>query len=289
MDLKRFADRTEFIEHLKESGTIVWASGPGSDLPNDSAGGRQLLRAEADGSVTAVDGLSPVPSGLVVSEDLYRVLNVELAQEDSEFRRLSSRPSTRAFVFLDISDFSKMPSGGQLLVVSALIRLVADPQQWASYSSKGKFCNWVSAQLCIGDGYVYVLPGGLEAIYFAGFLAQLIETRAMQQRIPEFHFRIGAHVGPVRCFWDPGRKDWNYVGDGINGGSRVLSAIGKETDDVVYVSSAVRQCLLEDRTAMDLVFPHLENKGRKVDKHGQPWRVYQLNHGGLIRMVEDTY
>jgi hypothetical protein len=95
---------------------------------------------------------------------------------------------------------------------------------------------------------------------------------------------VPVHYGPVYSFWDPGRKDWNDIGDGINGGQRVLAAVGKETDDVVFISGEVRQQL----TAMDRgdspypqILAALHNRGRKADKHGNPWRVYEVNHTGL--------
>src|SRR5439155_21171504 len=95
----------------------------------------------------------------------------------------------------------------------------------------------LEAQICIGDGYIYVFSEPDRAAYFAGCLAYLIELQVARERLPiDFHFRIGVHVGPVFCFWDPDRDKWNYIGDGINGGQRVLAAIGKEKDDVVYVS-----------------------------------------------------
>ena len=51
--------------------------------------------------------------------------------------------------------------------------------------------------------------------------------------------------GPVYTFWDTGRGAWNYIGEGINGGNRVLGVIGKDQDDVVFVSAEVRQELIE--------------------------------------------
>ena len=99
-------------------------------------------------------------------------------------------------------------------------------------------------------------------------------------------------LGLVRTFWDPGRRDWNYIGDGINGGQRVLSAIGKDADDVVFVSGQVRQRVLGGALGADAhtepgrsVITHLQNRGRRLDKHGYPWRVYQLNHSSLVPVV----
>jgi hypothetical protein len=93
---------------------------------------------------------------------------------------------------------------------------------------------------------------------------------------------MGLHYGPVYSFWYPGRKNWNYVGDGINGGSRVLSAIGKDVDDVIFISWQVRQKIVADlQEANDggCTFDgNIQNRGRKKDKHGKPWRVFELDH-----------
>jgi hypothetical protein len=95
--------------------------------------------------------------------------------------------------------------------------------------------------------------------------------------VPEFHFRMGLHVGPVRWFWDPRYQRWNYVGQGINGGNRVLSAIGKETDDVVFVSGDVRAAIRAEQVGSTLP-KFMHNRGRRADKHNRLWRVYELNH-----------
>src|SRR5262249_23940664 len=107
---------------------------------------------------------------------------------------------------------------------------------------------------------------------------------ANEQLPVDFHFRAGVHVGEVYRFWDPGRRHWNYIGSGINGGNRVLAAVGKEQDDVVFISSQVRQAIPAMRPRDTNAPPILEcliNRGRKADKHGNPWRVYELNHTAL--------
>jgi class 3 adenylate cyclase len=144
------------------------------------------------------------------------------------------------------------------------------------------------ASICIGDGYIFVFRSAIAATAFSAYLAQLIETLVAKQMVPvEFHFRMGVHFGPVFRFWDFGRKDWNFIGDGINGGQRVLSAVGKDTDDVVFVSSQVRQrIIVENReTGFDrATLAAMLNRGRRADKHGNPWRVYEVNHTALAGM-----
>jgi class 3 adenylate cyclase len=136
--------------------------------------------------------------------------------------------------------------------------------------------------MCLGDGYIFVFRNAVEGAYFAAYLAQLIEALAASKRLPvEFHFRMGVHVGDVYTFWDPGRNDWNYIGDGINGGNRVLSAIDKSYDDQVYISGQVRQAIMASSTADDdaaRLLTNLHNRGRRKDKHDRPWRVYEIAH-----------
>jgi class 3 adenylate cyclase len=144
--------------------------------------------------------------------------------------------------------------------------------------------------LCLGDGYIFVFRSPMHATYFAAHLAALMEMLVARGLIPvEIHFRMGVHVGPVYCFWDPGRNGWNYIGEGINGGQRVFSAIGRETDDILFISSQVRQALLassEEEPTARLILANAQNKGRRLDKHGNAWRAYEVNHTNL--MAEDV-
>jgi hypothetical protein len=69
------------------------------------------------------------------------------------------------------------------------------------------------------------------------------------------------------------------IGDGINGG--VLSAMGKEYDDTVYISGQVRHKLMKTVDSFPQkahLLKHLHNRGRRADKHGRLWRVYEVNH-----------
>jgi class 3 adenylate cyclase len=138
-----------------------------------------------------------------------------------------------------------------------------------------------------------VFRNAVWATYFAANLAYMIDIRNSRPEpapFAQFHYRMGLHCGPVRRFWDQTR--WNYIGDGINGGQRVISVIEPTLDDVVFVSETVvnevrRQSLAigqpgtseEDlqETASDIK-PELVNRGRRMDKHQKEWRVYQLNH-----------
>jgi class 3 adenylate cyclase len=140
--------------------------------------------------------------------------------------------------------------------------------------------------LCIGDGYIFVFRDPTEATYFAAYLAHLIEIRAARDELPvEFHFRIGVHAGHAFTFWDPGRRDWNYIGEGINGGQRVSAVIDKKYDDVIYVSYEVRRLIRKSNSSRvpyrAEIIANLQNRGRQLDKHDKPWRVYELNYTAL--------
>ena len=142
--------------------------------------------------------------------------------------------------------------------------------------------------LCIGDGYIFVFTTAFDATVFTAFLAHLVEERRARRSLPvDFHFRMGIHFGEVYRFWDFGRSDWNYVGEGINGGSPVLEVVGKQTDDVVFVSSDVRDEIYAERDRRHRLIPDslldaMDNRGRREDKHHKPWRVYELNHTAFI-------
>jgi class 3 adenylate cyclase len=168
-----------------------------------------------------------------VTGALWTKLNDLVQNEDSEIRKLSSWPVERTFVYVDISEFSQHPAGHQALVINSLIASVNNKSFWAGIQEQ----PWgdLEAQLCIGDGYIFVFRKPWIEVGFAGYLAMLLETQIGKKQIPEFHFRIGVHTGEVYRFGDYGR--WNYTGTGIINGQRVVSAIGKEQDDVVFVSA----------------------------------------------------
>ena len=142
--------------------------------------------------------------------------------------------------------------------------------------------NAIKARLCLGDGFIFVIEDPLIAAHFAAHLAGLITLTVAKKLVPvSFHFRMGVHYGPVFHFWDEGRNDWNYVGDGINGGNRVLSVIDKTHDDVVYISDAIRDYFYahSDTSAYySSVLSNLTTRGRREDKHKNMWRVFELDH-----------
>jgi len=65
-----------------------------------------------------------------------------------------------------------------------------------------------------------------------------------------------------------------------------LAAVGKETDDVIYISGQVRDAILAmtgEQFRSEPILRNLHNRGRKADKHGNPWRVYELHHTQLVQ------
>jgi class 3 adenylate cyclase len=219
---------------------------------------------------------------------LRKEIQDELAQEDNPIRRLSTWPIDRCFVYLDVSDFSRYLPGQQMLIINSIVQVVGSHEYWNLGSAIAAH-EGVESMICIGDGYIFVLSDPVLAAYFAAYLANLIERFVAQKRLPvEFHFRMGVHRGPVYSFWDPGRNDWNYIGDGINGGQRVLSAIGKDTDDVLFMSGQMRQALTaqnDGSSPCHQILAALHNRCRKADKHGSLWRVYEVNHTELVGSI----
>jgi hypothetical protein len=129
------------------------------------------------------------------------------------------------------------------------------------------------------------------AAFFAGCLASLVEQRIASGKLIEFHFRIGVHTGQVFRFWDQCRSEagrWNYVGKGITDGERVLTAIGPDKDDVVFLSADTRRRIMAARLPHESTYEvsqWLQNRGRQKDKHGEFRRLYELDHVGWIGAV----
>jgi class 3 adenylate cyclase len=94
------------------------------------------------------------------------------------------------------------------------------------------------------------------------------------------------HSGPVFRFWDG--ASWNYVGKGINEGARIVEAIGKDQDDVVFISSETRDQIIREEERDAIFNPtdeFLHNRGRRRDKHGEFRRVYEVNHNAWIGAI----
>jgi len=247
---------------------IIYATRPGSE---------DVKYEEESDSL----GIGPAPTSLLVSNETLIELLAEIQDENSEVRRLSTAPVERAFVYLDVSDFSKMSPGREVLVIQAINDTIDSLTFQGLFARHGvDFPDELEARLCIGDGYIYVFTKAISAAWFAAVLATLLQFQVANKQVAEFHFRMGAHFGPVLCFWDPGRDGWNYLGDGINDSARVLQAVPKEIDDVLYISGAMFDACLQAPNAgpARAIRNAVVNRGRRKDKHDKPHRVYELLH-----------
>jgi class 3 adenylate cyclase len=302
-----FSDLERLTQHCKEHGLILYALAP-TQLAVWNSGflpaGQRLLKQNAQNCFSGLcktvalndehedekkSGISQTAADIFVTLKLWQRLNSDLTEETSDARRLSSLPITRTFVYIDVSDFTRAHPGHQALIVNSIQAVVKNNSLW-HYGFGRDLGQRIEASLCIGDGYIYVFKESVDGTFFAAYLARLIEELVAAKKLPlAFHFRMGVHLGPVFCFWDQGRNAWNYIGDGINGGNRVLEAIGKQTDDVVFISEIVRRDLMA-RNNNDHPYPEilrcLHNRGRRADKHGNLRRVYELNHSDLISRKE---
>ena len=67
------------------------------------------------------------------------------------------------------------------------------------------------------------------------------------------------------------------------GCNRVLAVIGKEQDDVIFMSDSVKMAVQTSHD--DNVMSRVINRGRKKDKHDNTWRVFELNFMDLFYNV----
>lgn len=302
-----FCEVSRLVKHLRETATFMHTSraNKSTDIEHLSLdyelrinGKHKLLNmlkaapmGDFEGDALSAwageerSGFVAKPSNVYLTEDLIPQLNMRLVSDEDDVRRVSSWPIERCFVYIDVSDFSKMPPGHQAMVINSIVSVVEFPGYWDIPAAHSAMDD-LEAMICIGDGYIFVLQDPLRAAFFAAYLAHLLELLVAKSRLPVgFHFRMGAHVGQVFSFWDPGRKAWNYIGEGINGGQRVLSAIGKDTDDALFISAQLRQKIIAQADKPP-IFPDIlgasHNRGRRSDKHGNHWRVYEVNHTNLM-------
>jgi len=247
----------------------------------------QKLPLTSNFNVVHPDGIAPKKSDIIVAKELLIEMGKALTDDQNELNNIISLKVERSFVYFDISDFSEHPAGQQALIINSISALM-HKDLWLK-SGGSEYFSSIEASLCIGDGYIFVHRGPIFATCFAARLACMIEHYIAQKTVPvEFHFRASVHVGAVYRFFDFGREKWNYVGDGINGGQRILAAMGKDIDDVIYVSDEIKRRLIQKRGYAgggEPLLHELTNKGRHRDKHGKLWRVYQLNHQSIANLV----
>jgi class 3 adenylate cyclase len=285
-----FLNRHALSEYCRRKGLLLYAGPDGVPSWSQAEHGGVAFEfvsvaysaAQRKGQL-AGHGIEPRNVNFAIPRAEWLLINDDLKNEDSDVRHISSLPVFRTFVYIDVSDFSKYDAGEEALIINSLSAIVYDASMWTGVATR--VYRTFKTMLCIGDGYIFVFDEPVKATLFAGYLAELIEVLVANDELPvNFHFRMGAHVGSVYSFWDPGRAGWNYVGDGINGGNRVLAAVGKAQDDTVFISSQLRTAVQASKSEdfrRSLILTCLTNRGRKADKHGNPWRVYELNHAQL--------
>jgi len=299
---KLLRTRQEFIDHCKQAGHRLFAIRnnlfskctimKAGDVADNYGLGPMVRLTEPSvpepgtlGDTPFTDGVAPIPSRVWVTEALDNELAVELSRDDEgDVRKLSTIPIDRTFVYIDVSDYSKFAPGQQVLVVNSLISILSWKPYW-------NVPEWPEARMCIGDGFIFAFKNPYHATLFACKFARMIDVSVAKKFVPvEFHFRMGIHVEPVYFFWDEGRKDWNYIGRGINGGNRVVAAVGKDTDDVLFVSDKVRRQIinLNDRASQfTVLISSMSNRGRRPDKHNNLWRVFDVDYTSAVDLHPD--
>lgn len=312
-----FCDKASVIEYCKSHGIVLFVDSVHASL---HFGGSRIVLEHSDDTVVAhpVDtnlnitfipvygsrhvlethpynsgGLTPTElPEFYVSSPVLQQMDNDLTKEDSDVRRLSSWQVERTFVYVDVSGFSTHPIGHQLAIINAINAIANRESDWDT-TGVSEARDAIRASICIGDGYIFVFESPGSATLFAAYFATLIEHRIAHKALIEFHFRISVHTGEVYRFWDqaatPGEGRWNYVGKGIIDGQRVLSAIGSDKDDVVYISGTTRSKLLAmDQEGEEIVASqYLQNRGRHADKHGNMQRLYEVSHTSW--MAESVY
>lgn len=288
-----FEDIAQLTDWLKSEGHILHVAKEGDTyrIAPSTPAKSQAMKGERIFRVCGVQSL-PTPSGSLAApeisakplcawatESLIEEVNEKLPDEAADVRKLSMWPVRRAFVYVDVSDFSQRIAAEQALIINTLTTLTRKKEYWSTQLEM-EARQSVEDQLCIGDGYIIVFKKSIHATFFAARLADKIEEFiAEKELVIHFHFRMGIHAGDVYRFWDYWRGKWNYIGDGINGGNRVLTAIGKDADDMIFVSGDVREELRAETAPLAFsLIRTMSNRGRHSDKHGGMWRVYELRH-----------
>ena len=114
----------------------------------------------------------------------------------------------------------------------------------------------------------------------------MIKGRISNGKLQPFSFRMGIHIGEVFRIWDmPDEKAggrWNYIGDGINGGQRILETT-RCTSDVIHVSEEAQNSLGRERGA-----DFFGRISEYMDKSGRTWRYCNLKHDRLVNAAKGT-
>lgn len=285
-------EKEELIAHLKAIGASLRARIhetdkhyylPSGKCPDDA----EFIGLKANSSIGKE---KEKPLDIYVSKPLFASLQKDMKEDDqSDVFRLSQAKLVRTFVYFDISAFSSMSAKNQYYAMTFVTKCLdhfETTYQGYKYETR----------LCIGDGYILVFKRPTDACVFASILGVVMDRGEPKRRIGlEINFRIGIHMGKVRCYWDKrlGTKGgWNYVGDAINGGQRIVAMVKDDKlDNAIYISSQVYRVCYPSGTQSretDLgqkITSCCLNRGTHEDKHHNAWRVYQLNHAACAQEI----
>src|SRR5687767_12251257 len=114
-------------------------------------------------------------------------MNGELPDGGSAVRCLSTVAVDRTFIYVDVADFSTHDEVEQVLIINSLVWMTGHSLLWPLDSEAQKARRRCEASLCIGDGYIFAFRGPEQAVYFASYLANLIEVLRARGRVPRFH------------------------------------------------------------------------------------------------------
>jgi len=205
-------------------------------------------------------------------QDRGKQFREELRDLGSEGSRYLFRAENKAVIVVDIAQFTQYSMVEQCLAVSTLLSWIEEIEHPMGYEFETEDDLPVNDRVPTGDGCALILEDSYEACLFASRLGRVFEDTSRKPRWGELHYRMGIDYGPLYVVRDA-RQAWNYVGDAINKAHRVLSTIGQDMDDVIYVSDRVYR-------ASPIKKPFIP-MGRRRDKHGEMHRVYHLNHYGF--------
>lgn len=174
----------------------------------------------------------------------------------------ASQTIVASSVFLDLVDFSKLPTTAQVLAkdrFNATLRL--------GLSELGESNYWVRD---LGDGALIICPNSPEhALFVALKVHQEFSSFAAVPGLPALELRIGLNLGVLKSNLDlEGRA--NYLGDGINATQRVM--------DFAQPGQILASRAFVDAVAFlhaDYATMFLSPQSRQ-DKHGRTHEVYAV-------------
>jgi len=191
-----FTNLQDLVNYCKEKNVLLFTAGyphchfiQPSSRPYESPPSNDLISLDvARGPIAGINipderGIDGEQSQFWVTAELRNELQKELTKE-GDLRRASTWPIIRSFVYVDVSDFSKHPAGQQALIINSLIALVHNDRYWYPKHSAITERPPEAAEICTGDGFIFVFESPIAAAVFAAHLAQLIDVLVAMKRVP---------------------------------------------------------------------------------------------------------